>query len=128
MSEISNYLENALINGTLRATTFTAPAAVYVSLHTADPTDAGTGTEVSGGSYARQSAKFGAPSNGSSTTTADITYPQATAGYGTVTHIGIFDALTTGNLLYHSPLNTSKTIDTGDIFKITSGSLTVTLA
>jgi len=128
MAEISNYLENALINGTLRATTFTAPAAVYVSLHTADPTDAGTGTEVSGGSYARQTATFGAPSNGASTTTADITYPQATASYGTVTHIGIFDALTTGNLLYHSPLNTSKTIDTGDIFKITSGSLTVTLA
>jgi len=128
MSEISNYLENALINGTLRATTFTAPAAVYVSLHTADPTDAGTGAEVSGGSYARQTATFGAPSNGASTTTADITYPQATASYGTVTHIGIFDALTTGNLLYHSPLNTSKTIDTGDIFKITSGSLTVTLA
>jgi hypothetical protein len=128
MAEISNYLENALINGTLRATTFTAPAAVYVSLHTADPTDAGTGTEVSGGSYVRQAATFGAPSNGASTTTADITYPQATAGYGTVTHIGIFDALTTGNLLYHSPLTTSKTIDTGDIFKITSGSLTVTLA
>jgi hypothetical protein len=128
MSEISNYLENALINGTLRATTFTAPAAVYVSLHTADPTDAGSGTEVSGGSYARQAATFGAPSNGASTTIADITYPQATASYGTVTHIGIFDALTTGNLLYHSPLNTSKTIDTGDIFKITSGSLTVTLA
>ena len=128
MAEISNYLENALINGTLRATTFTAPAAVYVSLHTADPTDDGSGTEVSGGSYVRQAATFGAPSNGASTTTADITYPQATASYGTVTHIGIFDALTTGNLLYHSPLNTSKTIDTGDIFKITSGSLTVTLA
>jgi hypothetical protein len=128
MAEISNYLENALINGTLRATNFTAPAAVYVSLHTADPTDAGTGAEVSGGSYVRQAATFGAPSNGASTTTADITYPQATAGYGTVTHIGIFDALTTGNLLYHSPLTTSKTIDTGDIFKITSGSLTVTLA
>ena len=128
MAEISNYLENALINGTLRATTFTAPAAVYVSLHTADPTDAGSGTEVSGGSYVRQAATFGAPSNGASTTTADITYPQATASYGTVGWIGIWDAVSTGNLLYHSPLNTSKTIDTGDIFKITSGSLTVTLA
>ena len=128
MAEISNYLENALINGTLRATTFTAPAAVYVSLHTADPTDAGSGTEVSGGSYVRQAATFGAPSNGASTTTADITYPQATASYGTVGWIGIWDASTSGNLLYHSPLNTSKTIDTGDIFKITSGSLTVTLA
>ena len=128
MAEISNYLENALINGTLRATNFTAPAAVYVSLHTADPTDAGTGAEVSGGSYVRQAAPSGAPSNGASTTTADITYPQATASYGTVGWIGIWDASTSGNLLYHTPLNTSKTIDTGDIFKITSGSLTVTLA
>jgi hypothetical protein len=128
MAEISNYLENALINGTLRATTFTAPAAVYVSLHTADPTDAGTGTEVSGGSYVRQAATFGAPSNGASTTTADITYPTATASYGTVGWIGIWDASTSGNLLYHTPLNLQKTIETGDIFKITSGNLTVTLA
>lgn len=128
MSEISNYLENALINGTLRGTTFTAPASVFVSLHTADPTDAGSGAEVSGGSYVRQAATFGAPSNGVSTTTADITFPQATASYGTVTHVGIFDAVSTGNLLYHSPLTTSKTIDSGDIFKIAAGSLTVTLA
>jgi hypothetical protein len=128
MAEISNYLENAIINGTLRATTFTAPAAVYVSLHTADPTDAGTGTEVSGGSYIRQAATFGAPSNGVSTTTADISYPQATASYGTVGWIGIWDAQTTGNMLYHTALDTSKAIDTGDIFKIASGSLTVTLA
>lgn len=128
MSEISNYLENALINGTLRGTTFTAPASVFVSLHTADPTDAGSGTEVSGGSYVRQAATFGAPSNGVSTTTADITYPQATASYGTVSFIGIFDASTAGNLLYHTELDTAKTIDTGDIFKIAAGSLTVTLA
>lgn len=128
MAEMSNYLENALINATLRATTFTSPATVYVSLHTADPTDAGSGTEVSGGSYARQSATFGAPSNGVSTTTADITFPQATGSWGTITHIGIWDSLTTGNLFYHTPLDASKTIDTGDIFKIASGSLTVTLA
>jgi hypothetical protein len=128
MAEISNYLENALINGTLRATTYTAPAAVYVSLHTADPTDAGTGAEVSGGSYVRRAATFGAPSNGVSTTTADITYPTATADYGTVGWIGIWDALTSGNLLYHTPLNIAKTISTGDTFKIVSGNLTVTLA
>lgn len=128
MAEMSNYLENALINATLRATTFTSPAVVYVSLHTADPTDAGTGTEVSGGSYARQSATFAAPSNGASATNADVTFPQATGNWGTVTHIGIWDALTTGNLLYHTQLDASKTIDTGDIFKIASGSLTVTLA
>jgi hypothetical protein len=128
MAEMSNYLENALINGTLRATNYTAPATVYVSLHTADPTDAGTGTEVTGGSYVRQAATFGAPSDGVSTTTADIEYPQATAGYGTVGWIGIWDADTSGNMLYHTALSTSKTIDTGDIFKIATGSLTVTLA
>jgi hypothetical protein len=128
MAEISNYLENALINGTLRATTFTAPTTVYISLHTADPTDAGTGTEVSGGSYIRQSATFAAPSNGASASNADITFPQATGSWGTIGWIGIWDAQTTGNMLYHTALDASKAIDTGDIFKIASGSLTVTLA
>ena len=128
MAEISNYLENALINATLRNTSYTSPATVYISLHTADPTDAGSGTEVSGGSYIRQSATFGAPSNGVSTTTADITFPQATANWGTIGWIGIWDAQTTGNLLYHTALDASKAIDNGDIFKIASGSLTVTLA
>jgi hypothetical protein len=128
MAEMSNYLENALVNATLRNTSYTSPATVYVSLHTADPTDAGTGTEVSGGSYARKSATFAAPSNGVSATSADVTFDQATASWGLITHIGIWDALTTGNLLYHTPLTTSKTIDSGDIFKIASGSLTVTLA
>jgi hypothetical protein len=128
MAEISNYLENALINGTLRATTFTAPTTVYISLHTADPTDAGSGTEVSGGSYIRQSATFAAPSNGASASNADITFPQATGNWGTIGWIGIWDAQTTGNMLYHTALDASKAIDTGDIFKIASGSLTVTLA
>jgi hypothetical protein len=128
MAEMSNYLENALVNATLRNTSYTSPATVYVSLHTADPTDAATGAEVSGGSYARKSATFAAPSNGVSATSADVTFDQATASWGTITHIGIWDALTTGNMLYHTPLTTSKTIDSGDIFKIASGSLTVTLA
>ena len=128
MAEISNYLEDALINGTLRATTFTAPAAVYISLHTADPTDAGTGTEVSGGSYIRQAATFAAPSNGASASNADVTFPQATGNWGTIGWIGIWDAQTTGNMLYHTALDASKAIDVGDIFKIASGSLTVTLA
>jgi len=128
MAEMSNYLENALINATLRATTFTSPATVYVGLYTSDPTDANSGTECTGASYARKAATFGSPSNGVSTTSADITFDQATGSWGTITHIGILDALTTGNLLYHTPLDASKTIDTGDIFKIASGSLTVTLA
>jgi hypothetical protein len=128
MAEMSNYLENALINVTLRNTAYTTPTIVYLALYTSDPTDADTGTEVSGGSYARQSITFGAPSNGVSTNTAAIEFPQCTASWGTVTHIGIRDALTTGNLLYHTPLDNSKTIDSGDIFKIAIGSLSVTLA
>ena len=128
MAEFSNYLENALINAVLRNTSYTSPATVYVSLYTSDPTDADSGTEVSGGSYARTAVTFGAPSNGVSTNSADVTFPTATASWGTVTHIGIHDASTSGNLLFHTPLDTSKTIDSGDIFKITTGNLSVTLA
>ena len=128
MAEMSNYLENALINATLRNTSFTSPAAVYLGLYTSDPTDANTGTEVSGGSYTRMSITMGAPSNGVSLNTAAIEFPQATGSWGTVGWIGILDASTSGNLLYHSPLDVSKTISSGDIFKIAIGSLSVTLA
>lgn len=128
MAEMSNYLENALINATLRNTSYTSPATVYVALFTSDPTDAGSGTEVSGGSYARQSASFAAPSNGASATNADITFPTATGTWGTVGWIGIYDNVSGGNLLYHTALDSSKTIETGDILKIASGNLTVTLA
>ena len=128
MAEMSNYLENALINATLRNTTYTSPATVYVSLWTTDPTDAGSGTEVSGGSYARTAVTFGSPSNGVTTNSAAVEFPQATASWGTIAYFGINDASTSGNLLYHSPVTTSKTIDTGDIFKFASGSISVTLA
>jgi len=130
MAEMSNFLENALINATLRATTYTSPATVYVSLWTTDPTDAGSGTEVStvGTSYARTAVTFGAPSNGVTTNSAAVEFPQATASWGTVAYFGINDASTGGNLLYHSPVTTSKTIDTGDIFKFASGAISVTLA
>ena len=128
MAEMSNFLENALINATLRNTTYTSVATIYVALYTTDPTDADTGTEVTGGSYARTSVTFAAPSNGVSLSSADVTFPTCTAGWGTVTHIGLRDASTAGNLLYHTPLHTSKTIDSGDIFKISTGNLSVTLA
>jgi hypothetical protein len=128
MAEMSNFLENALINATLRATTYTSVATVYVSLWTSDPTDAGSGTEVSGGSYARTAVTFAAPSNGVTTNSADVTFPTATGSWGVVGWIGINDAASSGNLLYHSPLDTSKTIDSGDIFKISTGNLSVTLA
>jgi hypothetical protein len=128
MSEMSNYLEDALINVTLRNTAYTTPTTVYLALYTTDPTDADTGTEVSGGSYARQAITMGAPSNGVSVSSADISFPQCTVSWGTVAFVGIRDALTAGNLLYHSPLTVSKAIDVGDIFKVAAGSLSVQLS
>lgn len=125
---MSNHLENELYDHVLRNATYTSPTNIYVSLHTADPTDAGTGTEVSGGSYARTAVTMGAPTNGSGTNSADVQFPQATGDWGTVTHIGIWDATTSGNMLFHTPLDASKNITTGDVFKIASGSLTVTFA
>ena len=128
MSEISNYLENALINATLRNTAYTSPTTVYVGLYTTDPTDADTGTEVSGNAYARQSVTFSAPSNGATSNSAAVEFPQATGSWGTVAYIGLRDASSGGNLLYHTPLDASKTIATGDVFRIAIGSLTVTIS
>jgi len=126
MAELSDYFENAIIE-TMRATGITA-AAAYVALYTSDPTDADTGTEVSGGSYARQLAGLSAASGGASSNAADITFPTATASWGTVTHVGLRDAVTSGNLLMHSILDASKTVGSGDTFKINAGDLDVTIA
>jgi hypothetical protein len=127
MAEFSNYLENKVLDHVLRNTSYTSPTTVYVGLYTSDPTDAGSGTEVSGGSYARQSLSVTTASGGIVTSSADVTFPQCTASWGSVGYIGILDALTSGNLLMHTALTTAKTIDTGDILKISSGNLTVTL-
>lgn len=128
MAALSNYLENALMNAVLNNTSYTSPATTFVGLFTTDPTDAGSGTEVSGGSYARKAASFGNASEGNCTNDADIDFDQATGNWGTVTHFGLFDAVSSGNLLFHGALTSSKTIETGDIFKIATGNLSVTLA
>lgn len=127
MAEFSNYLEDKLLDHVLRNVSYTSPTTVYVGLFTSDPTDAGSGTEVSGGSYARQSLSVSAASGGIVTSSADVTFPQATANWGTISHIGLLDAVTSGNLLMHTPLTTSKLIENGDILKISSGNLSVTL-
>lgn len=128
MSEFSNYLENALLNAVLRNTSYTSPTTCYVGLFTSDPTDAGSGTECTGGSYARISVSFNAPSNGVCTNSADLTFNQATTDWGTISHIGLHDNVTSGNLLFHTILDASKSIATSDQFKINSGSLTVTIS
>lgn len=126
---LSDFLENKILNLVLKNTSYTPPTSVYVSLHTADPTDVGNGSEVTttGTAYARQTVTFGTVANGSVTNSADVLFPVATANYGTVTHLALWDASSAGNMLFSGALGASKTINNGDQFKIASGNLTITL-
>lgn len=124
---MSDYLENAILNLTLKGTAWTAPSAWYVALFTSDPTDAKTGTEVSGGGYARQAITFSTATVGSTVNSADILFPVATAAWGTITYFAIFDAATNGNMLYSGAMTNSKTIAAQDQLKIAAGDITVTL-
>ncbi len=127
MAEFTDYLEDKIIDHMLRNQAYTPPTTIYLALFTAAPGDAGGGTEVSGGSYARQAVTLSAASGGASANSADITFPAATADWGTVTHVALMDALTVGNMLMHSPLDASKTVNNGDTFKINAGDLDVTV-
>ena len=128
MSQMSNYLETELIDHILRNASWSSPTTVYLALYTSDPTDADSGSEVSGGSYARQSVAFDAPSNGVTQNTSDVTFPQATADWGTITHVGLRDALTWGNLLFHGALSPNTQISNGGQLQIDAGDLEVSLA
>lgn len=125
----SNIFETRVLTWVFTADAVTRPASWYLALFTTDPTDAGSGTEVSttGTAYARQSATF-TVSGDTASNSAAIEFPTATASYGTVTHVGIFDASTGGNLIAHAALTTSKAIDTGDVFRIPTNDLDITLA
>ena len=126
MSAFSNYLENKILLHVLSNTAYTSPAAVYLSLHTADPTEAGSGTEVSGGSYARQSFSSTIVANAASNTSA-IEFPTCTSAWGVVGWVAVWDALTTGNMLFYGALTASKTIATGDVFRVPAGDLDISL-
>lgn len=128
---ISNTLATALLNHTLRAVTYTRPAAVYVGLYTSNPTAADTGTEVSGGGYARQAVTFSAPvTEGGKQTVKnqEVVFPVATADWGTITHIGIRDSATAGTLLYFIPLDNARTILSGDRFTLLTGNVAVKIS
>jgi len=126
---LTNYLENALVNHVFRNTELTSPAAVYIGLTTSDPGETGSvAGEISGNAYVRQAITFGAPSDGSITTTALIEFPVATGDWGTISHIGIFDAESSGNMLAYGALSVAKDILTDDQFKIQIGDLTLSLS
>ncbi len=122
----SNYLENKLLLHTFGATAYTAPTTLYLAIHTTNPVEDNTGTEVSGSAYARQTVAFTVTTNTASNTAA-VEFPTATGSWGTLTHVGVYDALTSGNLLAYAALTTNKIIDTNDVFRVPVGDLDITL-
>lgn len=122
----SNYLENKVLLHVFGATAYTAPATLYVGLYTSDPGETGSGTEVSGGSYARQTIAFTVTDNQASNT-AVVEFPTASASWGTVTYAAISDAVSGGNMLAYGALTTSKTIASGDVLRIPAGDFDINL-
>lgn len=132
----SDFTEGKVLNHLFGATSYTPPGTLYVALFTAAPSDSGGGTEVTGGSYARvavtnnttnfPNATGTSPTSKSNGTT--ITFPTATANWGTVVAFGIFDASSGGNLICWADLNANKTINNGDTASFAASALTITLA
>jgi len=128
MSAASNYTENLALEYLLTTETVTRPTSWYIGLHTADVTDAGTGTEVSGNAYARKAVAF-TVTDDTGSNSGTVTFDAASGGnWGTITHIGVWDALSGGNVLFHGAVTTPKTIEDGDTFQISAGNLDITLA
>lgn len=144
MAALTNFLENTLVDFLFRAQPYTPPASFFFALFTAAPSDAGGGTEVTGGSYARVGvtrslANFAGTQSAGSTTASTgtggqtsnngvITFAAPTANWGVITHFAIFDAITAGNMLVHGALTTSKTVNNGDAApSFAAGALTFTL-
>ena len=124
----SNYLETEILDHVFSGNAYTAPSTLYLSLHTANPDEDGSGAEVStsGTAYARTAVTFTTTGNTASNNAA-VEFATATANFGTVTHVGVYDASTAGNLLCYAALTSSKTIETGDVFRVPSGDLDITL-
>ena len=122
---LSDYLENKLLDHFLGTTAYTMPTLVYIGLYTVVPTDAGGGTQVTGGSYARQTAAFSAAASGTTSNTANIDFAGMPAA--TTVAIGVFDALTSGNLLLWGTLTANKTTDAGDTLRIATGDLDISI-
>jgi len=129
MAGFTNFSEDLVLDCLLTNGSATRPTAWYVALYTVAPGEAGGGTEVSGGSYARTAVTFTV--SGTAPTTASnsaaVEFPTATGSWGTVVAAGIFDASTSGNLLAFANLTTSKTVDSGDVLRFNTGEIDVTL-
>jgi hypothetical protein len=122
---LSDYLENKVLDHILGTTSYTMPADVYLALYTVTPTDSTSGTEVAGGSYARKIITFNASSAGAATN--DITVDFTNMPTCTVTGVAVVDALTSGNILVYGGLGVSKSVLSGDTLRISSGDLSISI-
>lgn len=122
---LSNYAENKILDHILGTTAYTKPT-VYVSLYTTAPTESTAGTEVTGGSYARKTVTFSAASSGATSNTGNIDFTGMPTC--TVVAVGIMDALTSGNLIAYSTLSSSKSVVSGDTFRIPTGDLDISIS
>ena len=128
MSAMSDYLELEILDHILSTGAYTMPTAVYVGLSTGSFNDDNSGTELSGNNYTRKAITFGAASSGTASNDAAVEFNAATGSWGAVSHFGLFDAASSGNLLIHGALTASKVIETGDILKIAIGDMDIPAA
>ena len=126
---MTNYLETQLFNVVLRNTAYTTPTTVYVSLHTADPTETGAVGELTvANGYAREAVTFGAPTDGVGSNSGAVTFTAAGGAWGSITHIAIHDASAAGNSLLYSALDTSRTVNDGDTLEFAIAAISATFA
>lgn len=125
---LTTYAANKIFDHMFRNQSYTPPSTLYIGLFTSAPTDAytgasPTGTEVSGGSYARIACALSAASSRATSNSSNLTFPTATASWGTVVAIGLFEASSGGEMLWWDGLEVNKTVGSGDTFQINSGDL-----
>ncbi len=122
---MSDYLELKFLDHFTGTASTSAPSAVYLGLSTGSLGDDNGGTELSGNNYTRKAITFASASSGSIASNASVEFNSATGSWGTVSHFGIYDASSSGNLLFHGAFSASKAIASGDVLKVASGSLTI---
>jgi hypothetical protein len=130
MAALSDHAEALLLDWLMTNGTATRPTAWYVGLYTAAPSDSGGGTEVSGSGYARQAVTFAAATSpgGTTSNTGAVTFTASGGNWGTITHIGIHDAVSSGNLLWHGAMTASKIVNDGDTLEFSIGNIDLTIA
>ena len=130
MAALSDHAEKLLLDWLMTTGSATRPTAWYVGLFTAAPSDSGGGTEVSGSGYAREAVTFAAASTpgGTTSNTGDVSFTASGGNWGTITHIGIFNASSSGNLLWHGAMTASKIVNDGDTLQFSTGNIDLTIA